>query len=332
MTVGDDEVDAEILAAIEGFPWVAAVYALDPSPLAAQHPDVLRFAVVVMPYGARELAQTHYSLLDAMRSYDTPGRVLYVDGRMPTPVPLRRARRMTASAAAKASALERIFARRKKDLAADSPRFPSRTLEDIERSFRMLGPWERERVRVELACKVHGDTEENLGPRDDAEKASPYRYGKPLTELDSSELQRLAEHAFGGTIVAALAGGPPFAFQAPARERKRLLIIDPDTATKRLLAELSECDVTAVEDAWAALDQITARDFDLVLCALTVGDVPGAKVFRLAVTARAEIASRFVFLASEHVVAGAPPSSMGRVLPRPLDPARVRELLARERR
>jgi hypothetical protein len=78
---------------------------------------------------------------------------------------------------------------------------------------------------------------------------------------------------------------------------------------------------------------VTEGDFDLVLCALVLGDFTGAKLHRLIAAARPALAPRIVFLARESVVAGAPPSSaIGRVLSRPLDPSAVPALLARAQR
>ena len=82
------EVEADVAVAVEAFPWVGGVYALELSELADAHPDALRLAIILSPYRIRELVQTHYALLTATGAYDVTGRVLYVDdSSQPSPLP-----------------------------------------------------------------------------------------------------------------------------------------------------------------------------------------------------------------------------------------------------
>lgn len=109
---------------------------------------------------------------------------------------------------------------------------------------------------------------------------------------------------------------------------KRVLVADPDPATARTLRELAGVEVTSVDDGWHAVDLLSGSDFDLVLCALTVGELPGAKILKLIVKERPHNAARIYFLAREETIASGPPSSAsGRILARPITTTLVQAIL-----
>lgn len=321
------ETEADVAAAVEGFPWITGVYALNLSGLASEHPDALSFAIVLSPYSIGELVQTHYALLNATGERAITGRVLYVNGAMPSPVPLARARRIFLGPEEAESARRRIAERRVSSEKARTAEEAALQLQGLDRAFRQL---------AETAARDKRRSPETAA-RDKRGSpvvgASPYRerLGKPLNEYTQEELQEFVNRAFeGSTIVATFASGglevvsDPF----PSPARPRILVVDDDPTTEHALAELEQVDVVYARDAWTAIDQLTEGEFDLVLCAVALGGFSGARIHRLVAKTRPQMASRIVFLAGASVVAQAPPSSAsGRVLPRPVDPAAVIALL-----
>ncbi len=307
------EIEADLLCAIAGFPWIDGVYALQPAPSAREDPNVLTIAIVLAPYDIQELVQTHYAILAATGSYDLPGRILYVNGAARAPVPLARARRLSINPPEREAALRRIE-ERKADAARKAVFEKAVQLHDVELAFRRL---------AEQAARDRPPAVPPAG--------SPYRLDKPLIELNQSELQRFVEHAFEGSAIAAPLGtvalevvDDPF----PSPPRKRILLADDDAATQAVLSGMQDVEVVCARDGWTAIDRLTQDDFDLAVVAVVLGGFSGAKIYRLAVNERPEVASRVVFLASESAVSHAPPSSAsGRVLARPLNVEAVRALL-----
>ena len=81
------------------------------------------------------------------------------------------------------------------------------------------------------------------------------------------------------------------------------------------------------DDGWMALDALDDDDFDLVFCALRVGDWRGVSLYRAMQKERPLLAKRFHLMASRAALEDAPPSAAGRVVQKPLDPEEVRALL-----
>ena len=110
--------------------------------------------------------------------------------------------------------------------------------------------------------------------------------------------------------------------------RRRILVIDDEADTATLLRRSNEFDVTHIDEGWGAVEAVERTEYDAILCALRVGEMSGATLFRLLSKARPQLASRIAFLAAPSVVANAPPSSaLGRVLARPVTLESVRALL-----
>jgi CheY-like chemotaxis protein len=87
------EVEVDVAFALERLPAVVGVYALSPllSAELAAHPDAVIFAVALRPYTITNLVEAQYAVL-AVTSYDTCGRMLYVNAEGALPTPMRRAR------------------------------------------------------------------------------------------------------------------------------------------------------------------------------------------------------------------------------------------------
>lgn len=310
---------ADIACAIGDLPWVDGIHAFDLQPSASGHPDALHLAIVLSPYRVRDLVATHYALL-AATSHQVTGRVLYVNKAWSSPVPLKSARRVVVAPEEKQAALQRIAARREVATRVSAEALHLRR--DVERAFRAVA-----HAQAEQPFRI-----EKPKPR----RRSPYRRGKPLNEYNQEELQALVEGAFDVAAVVVQLDGTemevvdePFAQEsAPTTAAKRVLVIDDDLETARALARSSEVEAIVVSDGWQAIDAISANAFDLVICAVIVGELTGAQLFRMAVKARPEMAKRFVFLANESAVASARPETVGvRVVARPLELATVRRLL-----
>lgn len=298
----DREIAADVTVAVDAFPWVDGVYALSLSDAASAHPDALSFAITLCPYGITELVQTHYAVLVATGTHEVTGRVLYVNCAMPSPTPLGRARRITLRPDEREAARRRIEQRTRKAEGENSREGEAVRLGDLERAFR------------QLAENASRDTDQATASGD----SSPYRVfqGFAIT----------ATFANGTAIVEVVRD--PF----PSPRRHRLLVADDDPTTEQALRALRDVDVIYASDGWTAIDHLTEGDFDLALCAVVLGDFTGAKIHRMVVKARPEMAARMVFIARASVVASAPPSSASaRVIARPIDVAAVLALLTLKR-
>lgn len=169
------------------------------------------------------------------------------------------------------------------------------TMADLERAFRRLA----EQATNDAAAVAN-------------DSAAPYR-PVPAAAIAAS---------LGGAVVLEIVADP-----FPPPRRKRVLVADDEPDTELALADLDDCDVVFVRDGWSAIDRLTTESFDVAICAVVLGDFTGAKIYRLVVAERPEMASRFAFLAGKDAIASAAPASMeGRVLARPLDVASVRAL------
>lgn len=147
--------------------------------------------------------------------------------------------------------------------------------------------------------------------RDRATSADPYR---SAVSVD-----------LGTGVVAVVAD--PF----PATPRRRVLVIDDETASANVLRSTTDFEVTHVDEGWGAVDVVARTEFDLVLCALRVGEMSAAAVRRMLVNTRPSVGPRFALLASARAADAAPPSSVShRVLALPITVARVRALLDHE--
>ncbi len=168
--------------------------------------------------------------------------------------------------------------------------------------------------------------------RAEAERAHAEEERIRLEDLQEAfrDLTERIARAGGGVISASFAGileivPDPF----PSPSRRRVLVVDDDPETERVIDELPSCNVFHARDGWTAIDHFRTEQLDLVVCAVNVGEFPGAKLYRMAVNADPDLASRFVFLAAPTTVANAPPASAkGRVLSRPLDAKAVLALLS----
>jgi hypothetical protein len=153
--------------------------------------------------------------------------------------------------------------------------------------------------------------------------------------LRRAQLERRLLHLRGkdGAIAVSLESGElevlpvvPDPFPSPPA---CVLVIDADATVAAPLAAAREITVICAADIWSALDAIHREGIDLVICALRVGDVRAAELFRMVIRIRPDLGARFVFLANAHEVEGAPSSVRERTLERPLDVAAVRTIIAR---
>lgn len=288
------DIRADIACAAEGFAWVEGVFELEPSAEGPATDDAYELAVVLFPFEQSCIVQTHYALLIATGNRAATGKVLYVSATH-LPTVMRRANRIVVSPEERASARARITERKEAAAKREAEGAYVVRPSDVEMAFGRLD---------EMATAGS----EVASPSGAASK--PYRaniaIAAPLTSHGILEIV-------------------PDPFAPP---RRGVLLVDDDPSSMNALGLLPNCDVIHVDDGWAAIDQIGARSFDLVLCSTKIGDFPGAKIFKVAVKERPELASRFMFLATASAVASAAPDSLrGRVLARPIDPATVKALL-----
>lgn len=290
------EVEVDVATAVAEMPWVVGVHALELGPAAALYPDALLLAVVLSPYSVTGLVEAHYALVTATGGHDVPGRITYVDDAQRRPAFMEKTRMIMPTPQERDEARARIAARRE---SAEQAAWPPSMQREIEAAFARLA--------------------EQAAP----DAAAPPASGPPYRSRGAV-----------GPIRVRLAPGPvlelvkdPF---ASAPKTKRVLVADADPQAATALAGLTGVEVVSVTDGWAAVDQLTASDFDLVLCALVVGELQGAKILRMIAKDRPHNASRIYFLAREETIAQGPPSSAsGRVLARLITPVLVQSLLER---
>jgi CheY-like chemotaxis protein len=171
---------------------------------------------------------------------------------------------------------------------------------------------------------------------DDARRVGKLRENAEERAVAEQELKKLlgASH---GEVVASLESGVfeivPDPFGKTAAKRPRVLVADDDPTTAGAVNRMGlDVEVEKVTDGWAALDRIVTGQYDLVLCAVKLGDLGGAKIFKMVAKEKPAAASRIFFVADADTVASAPPSSAsGRVLARPVDATAVKSLLERFR-
>lgn len=290
------DIRADIACAAEGFAWVEGVFELDPSEAGPATDDAYELAVVLFPFEQGCIVQTHYTLLIATGNRAATGKVLYVSSTH-LPTVMRRANRIVLSPEERARAQARVAERKEASAKREASGAYVVRPSDVETAFGRLD---------EMATSATDGA-----PRSN-DVARPYRANIAIAAP-------LTSHGILEVV--------PDPFAPP---RRGLLLVDDDPSSMTALGMLPNCDVIHVDDGWAAIDQIGARSFDLVLCATKIGDFPGAKIFKVAVKERPELASRFMFLAAASAVAAAPPDSIrGRVLARPIDAATVKALLDR---
>jgi hypothetical protein len=99
------ERELDVAFALEGVACVAGAHALTPAAAAGYE-----LAVVVRPMGGVEMAEAHYRLLDVL-SHEECGRILWVDGDAPEPLPMRGARRLIITPAKRNEVMVRALAR-----------------------------------------------------------------------------------------------------------------------------------------------------------------------------------------------------------------------------
>lgn len=279
-------------------PWADGVFELDPSPRALDHPDVLGLAIVLSPYDVNELVRTHAAVMDAIGERAIAGRILYVDAAARPPVPLLAARRILPTPEERAVAQRRVHLRRR-----------HRELEELRVAFLRI-------AEAALPSASPGP----LPPGAMRSGAGAYR--------TSSGFAIPIPRPRGAAVSVSLREGAGLEVHAdPFPQRRRVLVIDEAPLPPGLRSELDDCELVAVADGWTAIERATSEDFALVICAVRVGEMTAKQLYRMAVAARPELASRFAFLAGPIAVAGAPPSST-RALARPLAAHAIRGLLA----
>lgn len=108
-----------------------------------------------------------------------------------------------------------------------------------------------------------------------------------------------------------------------AKPVRRVLVIDEDPATAKLLASMDDGPLRFVvtSDAWEAVDLVAEPDWALVVCSAAMQTLGGAPFYRLVWNARPDLKSRFVFIAGPEVVPsvasdGSPPAVVERPLTR----------------
>jgi len=93
------EQEADIAYAVEKFPWVKSLQAVET--------DAFVIAIALVPYGLDELVKTHHAVMRAIGERDVSGRVLYVDGATWQPPMSARTRAVTLSAIEREAAAKR---------------------------------------------------------------------------------------------------------------------------------------------------------------------------------------------------------------------------------
>lgn len=182
----------------------------------------------------------------------------------------------------------------------------------------VLGPEERAAAaaRAEELSAAHPDTDtdERVVSEEDLTDLLRAHPGEVVAELDAAVFE----------IV-------PDPFAPKTRGKPRILVADDDPTTSGAVGRMGlDVEVVKVTDGWSAVERILAEDFDLVLCAVKLGELGGSKVFKMVLKDKPSAAGRIVFVADAHAVSSAPPSSVqGRVLARPIDAYAVRDLLER---
>ncbi len=299
------DLEHDVALAVEAFPWVEGCYALASSDASA-HPDALTMAVLLSPYGVREVVQTHYAVLTATRSREETRRIMYVRADGPRPTPLARARRIHLRGAEREAAAKRIALRRAAELA-----FGGAAVEDLEEAVRLLA--------AEPTREGATNDAEAIGPA-----RSVYRTARtrPLTELSIAELQQLVETTFGADATVLAIERDPF----PEPPRVRVLVGDHDPSTRAAFRAIAGLDVTFAEDGWSLIELAAEEEFDLVVLAVAFGEHTGAGMLRMLRQTRPELTSRVV-LVTDRVSADAPVFARTRVLTRPVEARTVEELL-----
>lgn len=299
------ETEIDLAVAVEGLPFIEGVYRLSPSAIAVDHPDVLLFGVVLSPWGIPELVKTHTAIVSALDGYEAAGRILYVDGARDEPRPMWRARRIAVGPVEREGASLRIKKNRARAAARTDAASEIRRLEEMRATFQAL------------ADKATRELEGHVRPTARA-AAAPYRTGQPrvlVTSLDG--------------VLGVVADPFP-------ELRLRVLVVDEDPDTAEAVRALSRVEVEVAEDAWSAVETLTAPDarFDLAIVSLVFPNAPemsGAKIYKMVRASRPELASRIVLVASGSAVAehgDRPPSStQARVLARPVTAESLRPVL-----
>jgi hypothetical protein len=285
------ELDVDVAWILETLPFDAVAFSLD-----GVDADAFRFAIEVRPFSVRAVVQAHYALL-AATSHDTTGRILYVNPDAARPRPMQRAVRIGVPAGERDAARRRITER----------------IADATRVHRLEDSALR-RAEVERTLRSRYDDERRRG---DIERWLEERYQADVpiaASLESGEFEVLE-----------VAADP---FPADKPKPARVLVIDRDESTADSLAAAPELTVVRAVDLWSALDEIARARFDLVLCAMRVGDWSAADALRMIASGHPEAARRIVFVAPAVVVGDAPPSVQRRSLLKPLDLADVRARIA----
>ena len=219
-----------------------------------------------------------------------------------------------------------------------------------ERKIRVVsGTDDRGRIRIE----VH-DTGVGSAPHNQQRIFDPFFTTKPVNEgtgLGLSISHRLV-HDLGGTItvtselgkgsvfVVTLPAAPPEAsaptlsVAAPAPTQARVLIVDDEPMVASALARILTREghaCTTANSAAAALTQLSAQPFDLVLCDLMMPGTSGMELYAQAEALDPALAEQFVFItggaftdAARALIEHGPRP----VLPKPPDLATVRLYLA----
>ena len=103
-----------------------------------------------------------------------------------------------------------------------------------------------------------------------------------------------------------------WAFVAPEgwaarRTGKRILLVEDDPLVSDALAQLLRCDgyqVDAVSNGVQALAQLAARDYDVIVCDVSLPELDGPGVYRGVSAIAPHLLPRFIFITGHDVVAG----------------------------
>lgn len=94
---------------------------------------------------------------------------------------------------------------------------------------------------------------------------------------------------------------------AARRSDKRILLVEDDPLVCDALAQLLRCDgyqVDVVTNGVLALAQLAARDYDVIVCDVSLPELDGPGVYRGVSAIAPHLLSRFIFITGHDVMAG----------------------------
>jgi CheY-like chemotaxis protein len=103
-----------------------------------------------------------------------------------------------------------------------------------------------------------------------------------------------------------------FVFVAPedwptTRSDKRILLVEDDPLVADALAQLLRCDgyqVDVVDNGIRALGELAVRDYDVIVCDVSLPELDGPGVYRGVSLIAPHLLPRFIFITGHDVVAG----------------------------